>query len=251
MRMWPHGTQAGLALLAAGLSTGCVDLYLEGSGRFIEEERPTASFERLEVEDHIQVHIVVDPAQAPRLRVVGDDNLVERLRTDFERDGDADTLRVYFPGLELRGWESENPLRVDLVTPRMRGVSCSDGSRVDVLGAFEAERFGLSASGGCQAWLRDFVAAAQVDVSLSGGAEAIVEGTVERATASLSGGSALKARALQASEAELESSGGSTAVIGVNQTLRVSASGGSRIRVLGGPRVLQESLSGGSTLILE
>ncbi|MCE9670418.1 DUF2807 domain-containing protein [Myxococcus stipitatus] len=251
MRMWTHGTQAGLALLVAGLSTGCVDLYLEGSGRFIEEERPTAPFERLEVEDHIQVHIVVDPAQAPRLRVVGDDNLVERLRTDFERDGDADTLRVYFPGSALRGWESENPLRVDIVTPRMRGVSCSGGSRVDVAGEFEAERFRLSASGGCQSWLRDFVAAAQVDVSLSGGAEAIMEGTVERATASLSGDSALKARDLQAREAALESSGGSTAVIGVNQTLRVSASGGSHIRVLGRPRVLEESLSGGSTLVLE
>lgn len=145
MRIRNQGLWVRFALLAAVLS-GCVrGPYMEGSGRFIEEERPTADFVKLEVSEGLEVRVRVEPGQPTQVRVVGDDNLVALVRT--EHSG-GDRLRVSLPEEDVGEWDSRHPLRAELTVPRLEAVVRSGGSTVDVGGTLDSESFRVSASGG-------------------------------------------------------------------------------------------------------
>ncbi|MCK8503143.1 MULTISPECIES: head GIN domain-containing protein [Myxococcus] len=247
MRLGAREQGAGLALLAAAWLSGCgFGHHLEGSGHSIEESRTTPVFDRLEVEDGIPAHVQVDPTRPHSVLIIGDDNLVARMRTDH----DGDRLRVHFGGHGSVGWDSPNPLRVEVVVPSLEALERSGGGRTDVTGHVDANHFSVSASGGGAVLVRE-LRAESVALSLSGGAYALLEGEARRMRLDLSGGSEVYAAKLASREAALESSGGGMASLRVSDTLRVSASGGSHVRVFGRPEMLKEDLSGGSSLTFE
>ncbi|MBZ4418629.1 head GIN domain-containing protein [Myxococcus sp. RHSTA-1-4] len=240
-----RGHWAGLSLLVT-LLTGCGP-HLTGSGNVIAEERETSDFVAVEIEDGIEATIVVDPTQARKVRLTGDDNLVERLRTEVAGD---DTLRIHFPRQEVAGWTSDNPLRAEVTVPDLKSLQVSGGSTLDLSGTLSSPSFSLEASGGSRVRGRE-LDAESLRLELSGGSEAALEGYAYRVTSTLSGGSRLLARGLSSEEASMNSSGGSTNVLQVSDTLTVTASGGSTVTIIGRPTVRSEELSGGSTLKFE
>ncbi|MFY1830628.1 head GIN domain-containing protein [Myxococcus fulvus] len=247
MRLGAREQGAGLALLAAAWLSGCgFGQHLEGSGHSIEESRTMPVFDRLDVEDGIPAHVQVDPTRPHSVLLVGDDNLIARMRTDH----DGDRLRVHFGGHDSVSWDSPNPLRVEVVVPSLEALERSGGGRMDVSGGVDANHFTVSVSGG-GAVLVHGLRAESVALSLSGGAYALLEGEARQVRMDLSGGSEVYAGELASREAQLESSGGGAASLRVSETLRVSASGGSHVRILGRPEVLERDLSGGSTLTFE
>ncbi|MFP2910931.1 head GIN domain-containing protein [Pyxidicoccus sp. 3LFB2] len=247
MRIANQGLWLGFTLLAAVLS-GCMDgPYVEGSGRLIEEERPVADFVKLEVEDGIEARVRVEPGQPAKLRVTGDDNLVELVRTE---GFGGNRLRVSFREHAVGDWDSHNPLRVELTVPRLESVVRSGGGTMDVAGTVDAESFEVDVSGGSRLRVSG-LDTARLEVEMSGGSQVILEGEATHVTSTHSGGSVLHGRELSAREAHLTSSGGSVVSMRVSDALEVTASGGGRVNIIGQPAVRSKELSGGATLTFE
>ncbi|PTL79301.1 head GIN domain-containing protein [Vitiosangium sp. GDMCC 1.1324] len=243
-----RGLWVGLSLAAVVAFTGCgFGPQVVGSGHQVEEERQTPDFVALEVNDGIDATVVVDANQPRKVRLVGDDNLVALMRT--EKVG-ANALRIYFRPEDVAGWTSPNPLRVEVTVPGLESLTRSGGGTVDVSGTVAPASFSLAASGGGTVKIRG-LSTESFSMDVSGGADVTLAGCVTRVTSNMSGGSILRARELCAREATLHSSGGGSAVMRVSDTLRVTASGGSEVRIVGRPSVLSQELSGGSTLSFE
>lgn len=242
-----RGSWVGMAVVVT-LLTGCgIGPHVIGSGQLEAVERQTSDFVALDVEDGIEARVVVDAEQPLSVRLVGDDNLLEKLRTDVEG---GRTLHVHFRDSEVGDWSSSNPLRVEVTVPNLESLSRSGGGTVDLSGHITATSFALSASGG------GAVRASGLDTGIltldtSGGTRATLRGTVARVVSEMSGGGTLDARDLSVKEATLSSSGGGSTVMQVSNRLSVSASGGGAVRIIGQPDVASKNLSGGSTLTFE
>lgn len=219
-----------------------------GSGNLVEEERETAFFSAVVLDDGISATIVVDPTQPKRVRLVGDDNLLERMETQV--DTEENTLHIHFPQNEVDGWHSDNPLRAELTVPELESLSVSSGGTVDLSGALEAPALVLEASGGSRIEARG-LNTQELTLEESGGSTVDLDGFAREVTGTLSGGSRLKGRGLGTHEAELTLSGGSTLELEVSDAINVTASGGSTLTVIGRPTVRSLELSGGSTLDFE
>lgn len=249
MKIASRGLWVGLSLLVTAL-TGCgvSGPRVQGSGQWVQEERQASDFERLDVNDGIELTVVVDPSQPHKVRVVGDDNLVALLRT--EKAG-TDSLFIHFLTEEVGSWSSSNPLRVEVTMPKLEAVTRSGGGTVDVSGSVVSpELFTLETSGGGTVKLRG-LDTASFKLDVSGGGDVTVEGSAAEVTSNTSGGVKLRARELSARVATLSSSGGGSTEMRVSDSLRVEASGGGEVRILGRPAVTQKDLSGGATLSFE
>ena len=241
-----RGHWLGMSLVIV-LLAGC-DPDLAGSGNIIEEERQTPDFVELELDDGITATIVVDPTQPRKVRLIGDDNLVEELRTEVV-NGDS-TLRIHFPTEEVGDWISDHPLRAEVTVPTLKALSAASGSEVDLSGTLTSTTFSLEASGGTRVRARGLDMEA-LELEVSGGAEVTLQGYAHDVTSTLSGGSKLLARQLSSREASMTASGGSTIEQQVSDYLSVTASGGSQVAIIGRPTVRAENLSGGSSLRFE
>lgn len=249
MNVGNRGLWVGLSLAVMAF-TGCGFGFgppVRGSGHLVQEERQTAEFSVLQVENGIDATVVVDANQPRSVRLVGDDNLVARVRT--LREGSS-TLHVYFRQEEVGGWTSSNPLRVEVTVPNLEALSSSGGGTMDVSGNVDNPGFDLAVSGGGTVRVRG-LATESFTMDASGGSDVTLAGSATRVTSSMSGGSLLKARELSVRDATLDSSGGGSTVIRVSDSLRVAASGGSEVLIVGRPSVLAKDLSGGSTLDFE
>lgn len=247
MKSGARGPWVGMSLLVVALSGCWLGPQVQGSGQLVQEERQLPGFVALEVNDGIEASVVVDPSQPQKVRLVGDDNLVALMRTELEG---ARTLRVYFRQEEAWGWNSRNPLRVEVTVPSLEALSRSGGGRVEVSGDVSPASFSLEASGGGTVKVSG-LATGSFSMEVSGGADVTLAGSATQVTSDMSGGSSLRARELSARDATLTSSGGGSTEIRVSESLRVAASGGGVVRIIGRPTVLGEDLSGGSTLDFE
>ncbi|MCP3137740.1 head GIN domain-containing protein [Pyxidicoccus xibeiensis] len=225
----------------------CGRPYVEGSGHVVVEERQTSDFKGLVVEDGIEAVVIVEPGQPTQVRLVGDDNLVALLRTE-SRYGDE--LRVHFAPGDVGAWDSRNPLRVEVKVPRLESVTRSGGGVMDIGGTLDSESFSLTASGGGKLRVSG-LDTHDLDLVLSGGVDVTLEGEATEVTSVMSGASTLRARELSAHEATLQCSGGGDIQLRVSDTLQLSASGASKVRIVGQPTVLSRELSGSSSLTFE
>jgi len=107
----------------------------------------------------------------------------------------------------------------------------------------------LSMSGGAQAWV-DGIDAAALQLTLKGGARAAINGSVASVTLTADGGSAADLGELVAGSMSVTLSGGATATVNAATEVAGSASAGSRLKVLGGPRVTV-AVSGGAEVTSE
>ncbi len=247
MRISKAGAWAGAVLLAVALSACSAGPFVEGNGERVEEARRTPSFEEVHVSDGIAAIVVVDPEQPHGVVVEGDSNLVALMRTDVHSRG---RLRVQFLSEDVGHWESENPLRVRVTVPTLRGFERSGGGAVSLSGTMAAPYFRLVTSGGGRI-RAEGLAVERMTMETSGGAEVTLAGHAAVLDSEMSGGGKLYGAGLRVADARLESSGGGSTELQVVDTLRVEASGGGNITIIGTPVVVERDLSGGSTLRFE
>ncbi|MFY0565120.1 head GIN domain-containing protein [Archangium lansingense] len=247
MKRNARGPWMGMSLLVVALSGCWLGPQVQGSGNLVQEERQLPGFVSLEVNDGIEATVVVDPNQPQKVRLVGDDNLVKLLRTE---PLGSSGLRVYFSQEEVLGWNSRNPLRVEVTVPSLEALLGSGGGKVEVSGDVSPASFSLEVSGGGTVKMSG-LDTESFSMEVSGGSDVTLAGSATRVESDMSGGSNLRARSLTSRDATLTSSGGGTTELRVSESLRVSASGGSEVRIIGRPTVLKEELSGGSTLDFE
>lgn len=196
------------------LATGCRD-QVEGSGQSMTEQRDVAPFTELSVRGAVQAQVRIGQPQSVSL--IGDDNVIRVIKTEV-RDG---RLTVQ----PEKSYNSNVPLRLEIVVPDLDWVAVSGASTVTVSGV-DVEEMTLRVSG-----------ASTVQVSGSAG----------EVDAEASGASRIRLQDLSAREAEVDATGASTIEVTVSERLTGSASGASTVTYAGNPDV-RVSTSGGSNV---
>lgn len=209
-----------VALVVAGCEAD-FDIGIESIGGSGEVETRTfelADASRIDVGNGFEVSVVVAPGADTVAVVTIDENLFEKLEVEVS-DGEL-TIGTK-PGVVVH---SRSASKVEITIGSLSALDLSGGSQA-VLEGVEAEAF---------------------DLELSGGSRVDIEGSVDQLELDASGGSNVDAKELLVRSADVDLSGGSSAVLSVSQDLDVDASGGSDVRYIGNPSVNTDLSSGSS-----
>lgn len=189
----------------------------QGSGAPAREVRDVAEFARVEVGGTIHLDLRVGEPRS--VAVEADDNLVAHVRTEVA-DG---VLRLsLLPG----SYETRTPLRVEVVTPSLRGLVLDGAARADVAG----------------------LAGGAFDVAVGGAAEATLAGRVDVLSAHVSGAGELGAFGLEALRADVDVGGAGEAEVTVREDLSGDVSGAGKLRYRGDPQRLRTETTGSGTV---
>lgn len=153
-----------LVALGTIVLAGCGPI---GSGEVVSDPRDLAPFDRVLVEEGLDVDLRIEPGASREVTVRYDDNLLDRIGTTVA-DGELrievlDSFRVTGAGR-----------LVVVVVPALDQLVVESGA--DVRGSGETDSIRLVASGGASVDLVDLVARA-VEVEVSGGAVVLVSAT--------------------------------------------------------------------------
>jgi hypothetical protein len=248
---------ASAAALAAGCdmpSTGGLG-QVGGSGNIVTRHYDFTGFTKVVVDSGFDVEI--DYAKSHGVQVRVDDNLVgEHLKVEL----DGDTLHIGLAAL-WRYHDVTTTARVEM--PRITGLETSGASRVWLSGFASGAPLQLEASGSSRVETAgssfgkvttDVSGASRVEGDarmdglageVSGGSALQLHGSAALLALDASGGSDLDLMELTVEDADLTLSGGSHGQVTVTGSLRVEASGGSRLEYAGDPQ-LDAHASGGS-----
>jgi hypothetical protein len=204
-----------LLCTCASIGAAACRTEVAGSGQSTTEQRSVAPFTELSVHGAIETQVRIGQPQS--VAIIGDDNVVSIIKTEV--NGDRLTIGP------AKSYESNVPLRVEIVAPELDWIGISGASTVTVTGV-NAETITLRASG-----------ASTIRV---GG----TSGTVE---AEASGASRMRLEDLSTRLADVDATGASTIEVTVSERLSGSASGASTITYSGNPDV-NVSTSGASTV---
>lgn len=226
-------------LVVAALLQSCVFNFDSQDGFLpptdaVEQRLSVSNFNYLEMGNAFD--ITVSRGNTFDVRVRGDRTDVNDLVVDT-RNG---TLRLYYRNNRSRRYQME----VDIVMPRLRGVTFSGASRSVVEGFDEQEMFfDLSGASRCDVEAQS----KYMDFEVSGASTLNLTGDAARLDGEVSGASLLSAFNLRTDEAYIDASGASRVRVNVLNYLKAEASGASNVRYRGNPKV-EVRTSGGSVV---
>jgi hypothetical protein len=203
---------AAVAAAAAVLTLGGCGSAEEGSGVPRAEERDADDFSRLRVSGEAEVVVRVGPET--RVRVEGDDNLLDEVETHVG----GETLEVR----QEDSVASERGLRVVAETPELDEIEVSGAGDVRVRG----------------------IAGEELRVSVSGAGDVAAAGTVQALEVDVSGAGDVALLGLQAREADVDVSGAGDVEVRVAERLSASVSGSGEVRHTGDPAEVDADVSG-------
>jgi len=208
-----------LALATAGLSAcSLIEPTHVGSGTVASELRSLPAFQRISVAGRAELFVRTGPEH--RVQVSFDDNLLEFVETGVEHGQLA---------IELAGparYKTREPLRVDVVLPRLEGLAAAGSTRV------EAEE----------------IDAERLEVSLAGSGRMRLAGRARDLSVSIAGSGDLDLRDLAASQAEVSITGSGDVRLQASDRLEVSIAGSGRVAYLGAPEV-SSSIAGSGEVV--
>ncbi|MEA4867300.1 hypothetical protein SDC9_148536 [bioreactor metagenome] len=227
-------------LLMASLliANSCIELEIVvPRGRITGYERPTHIFRSVSVSGGME--LIIRQGNRQEVIIEANENLHQYIITEVIDK----TLRIYpMRGVTFTG----SPLiRVYLTTDILESVYSGGGGLVDFENGWDDNYLICSISGGGELW--GYLDLLKMDLSLSGGSSAFVDGYCDELFFKSSGGGETDARGLLTQFSWVNISGGGVAVLNVSDYLNVVASGGSKVSYLGTPEVWT-SLSGGSVV---
>lgn len=196
------------------------------------EVRDLAGFDAIEVGGDIDVKI--KQGAEFRVEVNASNGQAEDVLTEVEGNT-LEVRRRRNAGGGFGGFFVDYSVSVTL--PELVSLSVSGGSDVASESALSGDHLNVTASGGADVVLE--VTVGELDVQASGGSDTRLSGTADTLHVRASGGSDLNARALQAREALLQTSGGSDSDVTVLDKLVVNASGGSDVVYRGEPESIE------------
>jgi hypothetical protein len=180
---------------------------VEGSGAAASETREVADFRS--VSFALPVTLFLEQADAPTLRIEGDDNLlphvVARVRNGELRIGPGENTRL----------RPQTPLRVVVSAPELETIRNAGSGSVEApnLGAAELS---LTLAGSGDAHLPNLQAEVlRVQVAGSGGVE--ITGRVRRQVLSLAGSAGVEARELESDSLDVNIAGSGSATVRVRE----------------------------------
>ncbi len=210
---------------------------VEGSGIIISESRDSSAFNGIEVRGSFSVYITQGDQHS--IMVYADDNLLEHIRTDINRD----ILKI---SADKRFKGNEKP-KIIIELSKLRAIDGSAGARVYAEEAIHGMELALKLRSGAEGHLNLFYDKADIDVNT--GAVVKLHGAVDGLIANSATGANLDARNLKAVNCYVSSKGGSQSNVFVTGQLTAQASSGGIIRYTGDPIQKTESISGGGVIV--
>jgi hypothetical protein len=201
-----------------------------------DHKLPIGDFERINVIG--SMHVIVTESRMTTLRVVGDADSLETLKTDVQ-SGILKIRNVNFnwgsSGIGAGGnyVKARPPVTIYLTTPRLRTAALS-GSGVLEIGHMRAPKIDLQLQG--SGALR--VTQIDTDVltaNVTGSGALRVGGRAAQANLSVQGSGAFDAETLLTKDAQLSTAGAASLTVSVSRNAQVEATGSSSIKVLGKP----------------
>lgn len=212
--------------------------HITPSGNVITVERNVEGFSKVAVSHGLRATITMDVDES--LKVTADDNLLQYIDTYVR----GNTLIVERQKhISFRGSYTVN---VAIGAVELTSVSGSGGSYITVANEVESADFDIDLSGGSR-FDGDITSTGKVSVELSGGSVGNLTGSANSLTTKVSGGGRLGSYDFEAGDVVATLSGGSEARLTVNNTLKVTGSGGSRFYYKGNPEITSD-LSGSSKI---
>jgi hypothetical protein len=228
--------------VAVVLLAGCT-LYsqqaLVGSGKSVTLEKDLSGFSRIDVSSAFQV----DVTQSEDYSVVI--TVDEKVEPYLDVTVQGDTLRIAVrPGLTLG--LGAHPMQAKVTMPQLRGIELSGASRAAVGGFRSGEGLDTKVSGASQ--LHGDIEAGDARFNVSGASRITLSGKGQKMALEASGASQADLSNFAVSEAAVEISGASKAVVNVSGKLDANVSGASTLRYVGNPTMGSINSSGASTI---
>jgi predicted small secreted protein len=215
MKRTTAGLAAGLLVLIAALVGACSTLTGIGSdnGPVKTEQRDVSGFTGVRVGGGSELTVTIGSGY--RVEITAEEQVLAKLRSRV----DAGRLTID----STEGYTTHRGVQIRITMPALDDLELSGGATGTV----------------------STVAGSNLAVTLSGGAEATISGSVDRLTVEVSGGSRAHLRGLAVSGAEVSASGGAQVDLTASGRVSGSASGGSTVDAWGGAS-LSVDTSGGS-----
>ncbi len=215
MKRTTAGLAAGSLVLIAALVGGCSTFLGTGTdnGPVKTEQRDVSGFTKVNVGGGTELTIAI--GSGFHVEITAEEQVLAKLLSRVE--GGRLTIG------STEGYTSHHGVQVRITMPALDDLELSGGATGKV----------------------STVSGSNLAVTLSGGAEATVDGSVDRLFVDASGGSRAHLRGLSATGAEVSASGGAQLELTATGRVTGSASGGSTVDTWGGGSLSVET-SGGS-----
>lgn len=190
-----------------------------GNGKIVTIERKVAGFGGIYVSGAFKVKVTCGAAE-PMVRISGDSNLLDLIRTDVaDRRLDVSASKSY---------TTTSPIIVEIQVPKVTGLWL-EGVVEETVEKIDADQINCEMSGSCKLTLA---------------------GTVMMLRAKVEGASRLDATGLTAMRVDVNANGASQALVRPSERLKVTASGAAKVYYLGSAVMVSRSLSGAAAVTL-
>lgn len=204
-----------LAVVTIPLTACDVDLGVRGNGHVVTVQQQIGSFSEISARGSLRIEW---NSGAPSLSITTDENLIEyfEARTTGNR-------------LELRMRDRVRPshgVKIAITSPSLNGAKLS--------GATDLMAHGLTGP--------------SFAMQTSGASTVVLDGTVDRLLADMTGASELKAKTLQVKVAEISTTGAADAWVNASEKLRVAITGAGDVTYSGNPPIIERRVTGAGTI---
>jgi hypothetical protein len=234
-------SRALLVLVVATLAlSGCGSRGSDwtASGKTASRRLDAAGVTRLNVGSAFDVRVALGQPEAAT--VTYDDNLADLLDVGV----DGETLRIQ---LKPHGTIDNRPtLRAEVTIGRLEEVRVSGASTVTVTSKLQSSGLRLEISGSSR--VTADLALDRADATVSGGSHLALTGRAGTLRVDGSGASDLELADLSLHDLDIQLSGASHANVQVDQTIAAQLSGASGLTYKGTPRFTKQDTSGASTI---
>jgi hypothetical protein len=210
---------------------------IRGNGKIIKTERSVSGFHAIGVSGGIDVYII--PGNIEKAVVETDENIQNAIITSVSNG----VLKIYCD----KSINNSKKLNVYVNVKELDKVTASGGCDVYAETNLIYSSLTFDFSGGCDLKLN--CSTKMLNCILTGGSDAQIKGSAEKADLEASGGSDIKATELKIGKCKIEATGGSDAYLNVTEELSVGASGSSDVTYTGNPKIIYKSVTGASELI--
>ena len=231
----------GLILLVLVLSSWNLKKELKGSGNSLKEQRETASFEGIEVNNAI--HVFLSQGNKESVEVEADDNILPYIQTKV-RDR---ILHITLKGDDqIRNFSPKLPMNVYVTIKKLLEIKAHAASSVEGKSAFKTEKLEIDVRSAATLELE--IEAGTVELDVSSAANVTLTGVANKIKADLSGASRWDGSELETLKTDIDMSGASSARIKVKDELQYDVSGASRLVYTGDPRIYNAEVSGAGSV---
>ena len=229
-----------LLFIASLMIMSCENFFcLEGDGVLETQERGITKFSGINASSSFAVDVVYSTDRS--ITVEADKNLQQKILTYVE-NGDL----ILETDMDIC-LTSSNPIKVTVYCPLVESVISSGSGDVDIFD-FEVDYFNVTLSGSGDISLQNLIVHDNLDLSLPGSGNFVVDGKATKVQYLLSGSGDIKAKSMRVNSCKTVLSGSGSVFTWVYNDLEVILTGSGDVYYYGDPELTKRVTGSGSII---